>query len=65
MCSRVTDAGEEIGDYPLHAGVTLKDIVTEVPLANGAGMVPVQFNYSNAVHGPEGPIPALNPPAAR
>ncbi len=60
-----SDAGEEIGDYPLHAGVTLKDIVTEVPLANGQGMVPVQFNYSNAVHGPEGPIPALNPPAVR
>ena len=60
-----SDAGEEIGDYPLHAGVTLKDIVTEVPLTNGSGMVPVQFNYSNAVHGPEGPIPALNPPAAR
>ena len=60
-----SDAGEEIGDYPLHAGVTLKDIVTEVPLANGKGNVPVQFNYSNAVHGPEGPIPALNPPAIR
>ena len=60
-----SDAGEEIGDYPLHAGVTLKDIVTEVPLANGQGKVPVQFNYSNAVHGPEGPIPAPNPPAAR
>ena len=60
-----SNAGEEIGDYPLHAGVTLKDIVIEVPLANGKGMVPVQFNYSNAVHGPEGPIPALNPPAVR
>ena len=60
-----SDAGEEIGDYPLHAGVTLKDIVTEVPLTNGQGKVPVQFNYSNAVHGPEGPIPAPNPPAAR
>ncbi len=60
-----SDEGEEIGDYPLHAGATLKDIVTEVPLANGQGMVPVQFNYSNAVHGPEGPIPALNPPAMR
>jgi len=60
-----SDAGEEIGDYPLHAGVTLKDVVTEVPLANGKGTVPVQFNYSNAVHGPQGPITALNPPAVR
>jgi hypothetical protein len=59
-----SDVGEEIGDYPLRAGVTLKDIVTEVPLANGQGMVPVQLNYSNAVHGPEGPIPTLHPPVA-
>ncbi len=51
-----SEAGEEIGDYPLHAGGTLRDIVKEVPLANGKGLVPVQFNYSNAVHGPEGPI---------
>jgi hypothetical protein len=58
-----SDAGEEMGDYPLRASVTLQDIVKEVPLANGQGMVPVQLNYSNAVHGPEGPIPALNPPA--
>ena len=60
-----SDAGEEIGDYPLHAGVTLKDIVTEVPLANGKGTVPVQFNYSNAAHGPEGPVTAPLPAAAR
>ena len=60
-----SDAGEEIGDYPLYAGGSLKDIVTEVPLANGQGTVPVQFNYSNAVHGPEGPITALHPPAVR
>lgn len=58
-----SDAGEEIGDYPLHAGVSLKEIVTEVPLANGQGMVPIQLNYSNAVHGPQGPIPTPNPPA--
>jgi hypothetical protein len=31
--------------------------VREVPLADGSGTVPVQFQYSNAVHGPEGPIP--------
>jgi hypothetical protein len=26
-------------------------------LTNGIGIVPVQFLYSDAVHGPEGPIP--------
>ncbi len=60
-----SDSGEEIGDYPLHAGASLKSVVTEVPLANGKGTVPVQYNYSNAVHGPEGPIPGLNPVAPR
>ncbi len=30
----------------------------EVPLTDGSNSVPVQFQYSNAVHGPEGPIPA-------
>jgi hypothetical protein len=37
----------------------------EVPLANGTGYVPVQLQYSNAVHGPEGPIPyphGMEPP---
>jgi len=28
-----------------------------VPLTNGKGTVPVQFQYSNAVEGPEGPTP--------
>lgn len=60
-----SDAGEEIGDYPLRAGMALKEVMTEVPLADGRGMVPVQLNYSNAVHGPQGPIPTLNPPAVR
>lgn len=58
-----SDAGEEMGDYPLRAGMTLKDMIKEVPLANGQGLVPVQLIYSNALHGPQGPIPVLNPPA--
>jgi len=34
-----------------------------VPLTDGSGTVPVQFQYSDAVHGPEGPrrTPAPSP----
>ena len=50
---------QEIGDIPMdEAGANLGLVMQEVPLANGAGTVPVQFMYSNFVHGPEGPIPA-------
>ena len=34
----------------------LDQVFVEVSLANGSGKVPVQLCYSNAVHGPEGPI---------
>jgi hypothetical protein len=51
--------GEECGDFPMdEAGGDLSLVMQEVQLANGAGKVPVQFQYSNAVQGPEGPIPA-------
>lgn len=49
--------GEECGDFPIReVGGNLRLVMKEVPLANGAGTVPVQLQYSNAVHGPEGPI---------
>ena len=49
--------GEECGDYPVfEVGPSLNKVFQEVNLANGGGSVPVQFQYSNAVHGPEGPI---------
>jgi len=60
-----SDAGEEIGDFPLHDNVSIRKIIQEVPLADGSGTVPIQLEYSNAVHGPEGPITQLHPPAAR
>ena len=48
--------GEECGDFPVfEAGTDLSKVFQEVPLAPGAGTVPVQFQYSNNVHGPEGP----------
>ena len=49
--------GEEIGDFPISEATSLSQVFQEVPLTNGNGKVPVQFEYSNAVHGPEGPIP--------
>jgi len=49
--------GEECGDFPVFEANPLSKVFKEVPLTNGNGNVPVQFQYSNAVHGPEGPIP--------
>jgi hypothetical protein len=50
-------SGEEVGDAPIRTGTGLQLVFKEVPLTAGGGTVPVQFMYSNAVHGPEGPIP--------
>ncbi|MBC8116937.1 MAG: hypothetical protein H7062_21280, partial [Candidatus Saccharimonas sp.] len=60
-----SDSGLEIGDYPIAEARQLKQVFVEVPLADGSGLVPVQLQYSNAVHGPEGPIPyphGMEPP---
>jgi hypothetical protein len=48
--------GEECGDFPVFEAKPLTLVFQEVSLENG-GTAPVQFQYSNAVHGPEGPIP--------
>lgn len=51
------ESGDECGDFPVDlAGSNRKLVFHEVPLTDGSGNVPVQFLYSNAVHGPEGPI---------
>ncbi len=56
--------GGEIGDIPMdEAGPDLSTVMKEVPLADGSGTVPIQLMWSNAVHGPEGPIPSPHPPA--
>lgn len=57
----VTASGLELGDFPIRADIPLRSVFQEVPLANGDGTVPVQFIYSNAVHGPEGPISQPHP----
>jgi hypothetical protein len=49
--------GEECGDAPIRTASGLESVFREVALTDGSGSVPVQFMYSNAVHGPEGPIP--------
>jgi hypothetical protein len=54
----VSDQGEECGDFPVaEADSDLSKVFREVLLTDGSDNVPVQFQYSNAVHGPEGPIP--------
>ena len=59
----ISDQGEEIGDYPVsEAGGNLTEVFQEVELTDNSGTVPVQFMYSDAVHGPEGPIANPNPP---
>ena len=58
--------GEECGDFPIfEAGPRLDLVMREVLLTNGSTTVPVQFQFSNAVHGPEGPIAAPHTTPAR
>jgi hypothetical protein len=49
--------GEECGDFPVFEANPLSEVFQEVPLTDGSATVPVQFQYSNAVEGPEGPTP--------
>ena len=56
--------GGEIGDMPMdEAGPDVGLVMKEVPLADGSGTVPIQLIWSNAAHGPEGPIPSPHPTA--
>ncbi len=50
-----SNKGGEIGDIPMSlAGAHLERVMVEAPLAKG-GTAPVQLEWSNHVHGPEGP----------
>jgi hypothetical protein len=55
--------GEECGDFPVFEADPLSKVFKEITLAGGGGKAPVQFQYSNAVHGPEGPIAHPHPAA--
>jgi hypothetical protein len=55
--------GGEIGDIPIsESGGDLARVMKEVPLTDGSGTVPIQLMWSNAVGGPEGPIPTPHQP---
>jgi hypothetical protein len=55
----VSRQGEECGDFPMaEVGPHLRRVMKQVLLTDGSRTVPVQFQYSNSVHGPEGPIAA-------
>jgi hypothetical protein len=54
--------GEECGDFPVFEAHPLSEVFQEVPIMAG-GTAPVQFQYSDFVHGPEGPVPGPRPPA--
>jgi hypothetical protein len=57
--------GEECGDFPVFEANPLTKVFQEVPLTNGSGTVPVQFQYSDSAHGPEGPRTTPAPFAGR
>jgi hypothetical protein len=47
--------GRECGDQPIAVATALSEVFQEVLAADGGGRIPVQFMYSNRVHGAEGP----------
>jgi hypothetical protein len=51
--------GEECGDFPVFEANPLSLVFQEVRVAGG--MAPVQFQYSNFVHGTEGPVATRRP----
>jgi hypothetical protein len=53
--------GEECGDFPVAEANPLSQVFQEVQLTDKSGTVPVQFQYSDAVHGPEGPRANADP----
>jgi hypothetical protein len=48
--------GHEVGDQPIFVATSLNQVFKEVRPTRGDRRIPVQFMYSNAVHGAEGPI---------
>lgn len=54
----MSDRSKEIGDFSIAEADPLSQVFKEVLLTGGESSVPVQFHYSNAVHGPKVPIDA-------
>jgi hypothetical protein len=51
----VSSEGEECGDFPVAEANPLSQVFQEVELTDQSGTVPVQFQYSDADHGPGEP----------
>lgn len=47
--------GEECGDFPVFEANLLSEVFQEVELTDGTNTVPIQFQYSDADHGPGTP----------
>jgi hypothetical protein len=47
--------GRECGDQPIAVATSLNQVFQEVLAGKGGGRIPVQFMYSNRVHGAEAP----------
>ncbi|WP_437187948.1 hypothetical protein SH668x_001363 [Planctomicrobium sp. SH668] len=60
-----SDNGEELGDAALQSFVSLRESFQEIPLANGTGIVPVQFLFSNDSNDSDGPVLQPVAPAAK
>jgi hypothetical protein len=56
--------GEECGDFPVFEANPLTKVFQQVAVAGGK-TVPVQLQYSNDDHGPQGPVPAPRPAAKK
>lgn len=65
----VSRQGHEVGDQPVFVATDLQQVFKEISAHDGGPKLSIQFLFSNAVHGAEGPIahphsPAITPPSA-
>jgi len=51
----VSPEGEECGDFPVAEANPLSQVFQEIELTDNNGTVPIQFQYSDADHGPGEP----------
>jgi len=51
----VSSQGEECGDFPVFEASPLSEVFQEIELTDQTGTVPIQFQYSDADHGPGEP----------
>jgi hypothetical protein len=61
----VSSEGEECGDFPVAEANPLSQVFQEVELTDASGTVPIQFQYSDADHGPGEPRDTPAPFAGR